>query len=526
MAGSALEGQNQLKVLIGFVGLAVVAALLAYSVSGERYSLMTFLLAAIGFVIVFPFPKLAVVFVVIFAQFQYLFTGYLGTLISLPVLPVFFQWLDDIVLLALLMNLVFTKLIKGRDEPMEKAPGLLPLALLFLVGLISARLNGVPFIIGLIGQRYVFEMVVLYLAIVNLDFDERYLRGIVYLLLGIGVFQAVMGGIEFVDSYHMYAAGNHDIVQGTWGGGSANNLGIFFLCLAAIVLARMRERWIVRRAVLLGVFVVLLVLTSSRTGIVLMPLVFFFIFREKLKNPKYWVTTSIALIFLVGSLIFYYKNTQAEVSRDLGADEFEFQIMGRTGVIPVLQDALDVNSIFPPLGAGPGTYLSELGQRRSSEFHLYVLYRLAQTQQVAWAFIQASYAVLWMEYGIVGLLLFGAVLWRLFYFAWKEEKNIQSPFWKDYFRALQAILVTYALVGGILAIWTQFQMNVYLWLFAALGVRYVVLQRRKAARMTAQLPKSTEETSPQRLPVQGDRVRGPTADERRWPRRKGTQFGI
>lgn len=483
MAESSSEGKGYV-VLGGSVGLALVAALLAYSVSGERYSLMTFLLAAIGFVIVFPFPKLAVVFVIVFAQFQYLFTGIFGTLISLPVLPVFFQWLDDIVLLSLLLNLVFTKLIKGGEDPMEKAPGLLPLALLFLVGLVSARLNGVSLIIGLIGQRYVFEMVVLYLAIINLDFDERYLRGVVYLLLGIGVFQAVMGLIEFVDRYHMYAAGNHDIVQGTWGGGSANNLGIFFLCLAAIVLARMRERWHARRAILLGVFVVLLVLTSSRTGIVLMPLVFLFVIREKLKSPKYWIAAGAAVIFFAGSLVLYYRNTQAEASRDLGADEFEFQLASRTGVIPLLSQVLQYNSTFPLFGAGPSTYLTEFGRRRSSEFYTQVE-RLAVTRQVSLAFIQASYAVLWMEYGIVGLILFGVVLWRLFRFAWKEGRNIESPFWKDYFRALQAIIIVYALVGGVFAIWTQFQMNVYLWLFPALGVRYMVLQRRKAARMTA-----------------------------------------
>src|SRR4030042_3888855 len=106
MAESSSEGKGWL-VLVGSVGLALVAALLAYSVSGEQYGLMTFLLAAIGFVIVFPFPKLAVVVVLVFAQFQYLFTGYYGTLISLPVLPVFFQWLDDIVLLALPLHLVF-----------------------------------------------------------------------------------------------------------------------------------------------------------------------------------------------------------------------------------------------------------------------------------------------------------------------------------------------------------------------------------------------------------------------------------
>ncbi|MDP2899260.1 MAG: O-antigen ligase family protein, partial [bacterium] len=491
----------------------------------EQYGLMTFLLAAIGFVIVFPFPKLAVAFVIVFAQFQYLFTGRFGTLISLPVLPVFFQWLDDIVLLALLLNLVFTKLIKGRDEPMEKAPGLLPLGLLFGVGLMSARLNGVSFINGLIGQRYVFEMVVLYLAIINLDFDERYLRGVVYLLLGIGVFQAFMGLIEFVDRYHMYAAGNHDIVQGTWGGGSANNLGIFFLCLAAIVLARMREGWILRRPALLGVFVALVVLTSSRTAIVLMPLVFLFVFREKLKNPRYWLAIGAPLVFLAGSLLLYYRNTQAKASRDLGAAEFEFQVASRTGVIPLLSQVLRYNSSFPLFGAGPSTYLTEFGRRQSSEFYMEVE-RLAVTRQVSPAFIQASYAVLWMEYGIVGLVLFLIVLWQLFRFACKEEKRAQSPFWKDYFRALQAILIIYILVGGVFAIWTQFQMNVYLWLFPALGVRYVVLQRRKAARMTAQLPKSTEETSPRRLPVQGDGVRGPTADERRWPRRKGTEFGI
>ena len=499
MAESSSEGKAWL-VLFAAVGLAFVGWLLGYSVSGERYGLMTLILAAIGFVIVFPFPKLAVVFVISFAQFQYLFTGYYGTLISLPVLPVFFQWLDDIVLLALFLNLVLTKLMKGRDEPMEKAPGLLALAVLFGIGLISARLNGLSFIVGLVGQRYVFEMVVLYLAIVNLDYDERFLRGVVYLLLGIGVFQAIMGLVEFVDRYHMYAAGNHDIVQGTWGGGSANNLGIFFLCLAAIVLSRMRERWDMRRAILLSVFVVMMVLTSSRTAIVLMPFVFLFVLREKLKNPKYWVAATAALVFFLGSLLFYYRYTRAEASRDLGASEFEFQIRSRTSVIPSLNEALKANSSFPPLGAGPGTYLGEFGRRRQSDLYLYVLYRLTQTQQVTWTFIQASYAVLWMEYGVVGMLLFLLVLWRLFQFAWKHEKKAPSPFWKDYLRALQAILVIYVVGGAVFALWTQFQMNVYLWLFAALGVRYAVLQRRKEVRAAQRAP-ADEESHPWQPPL-------------------------
>ncbi len=509
MAELAAGSEDRIKILAGLIGLSVLASALALALATQNIGLATLLIAAIGFVVVFPFPKLAVVIVVLFAQIQYLFTGFYGTLISHPVFPVSFQWLDDIVLLALFFNLLLTKLLKGKDQPLEKAPGLIPLALLFLVGLMSARLNGVPLVAGLLGQRYVFEMVVLYLAIINLDFNERFLRGLIYLLLAIGVFQAGVGLLEFVRKYPLYAAGNHDIVQGTWGGGSANNLGLFFLFLSSIVLSRMRRGWRGRNAVLLGIYVILLVLTSSRTAIVLLPFVFLFILRDQLKDPKYWIVAAAGFAFMAGALVFYYRNMETEVGKDLGAGEFSFQIMGRTGVIPIMGNVLHANSNFPLFGAGPSTYLTELGRRRSSDLYMQVE-ALARTREVAQAFIQASYAVIWMEYGLVGLVLFGAVLWRLFHFAWRHEKKMKTPFWQDYFRALQAIIIVNALAGGIFPLWTHFQMNVYLWLFPAIGVRCVVLQRRTETQ-AARTVGLEEESTGDRLSIL-PRLRHVTAD--------------
>jgi len=494
MAELTLEKENQIKILAGLIGLAAVAAVLAYSVSTENIGLLTLLVAGIGFVVVFPFPRLAVVIVILFAQVQYMFTGYYGVLIHRPVFPVSFQWLDDIVLIALLVNLTLTKLLKGRDQPLEKAPALLPLALLFMVGVVSARLNGVPLVTGLIGQRYVFEMVVLYLAIVNLDFNERFLRGLVYLLLGIGVFQAAVGIFEFVNKYDLYAAGNHDVVQGTWGGGSANHLGVYFLCLAAMVLARLRHGWHGPKALLLGAFVILLVLTSSRTAILLMPLVFVLVLRERLKSPKYWIAAATALIFFTGCLAFYYRNTEAEVARDLGTDELAFQFNVRTQVIPSMAHVLNANSTFPLFGAGPGTYLTAAGAFFGSKMYMQVqsMWRTGQISR----FISASYAVVWMEYGIAGLVLFGMALGSLFLFAREQERKVQSLFWSDYFRALQAIIVVYALAGGVFPLWTHFQTNVYLWLFPAIGVRHVILERRAAVQAAHLVSEKHGRTSP------------------------------
>ena len=502
-------GQNLVR-LGGAVGLALLGAALAAAIAAQNILLATALLALIGFVVVFPFPRLAVVIVILFAQVQYLFTSPYGSLVSYPIFPTAFQWLDEMVLLALLGNLTLTKLLKGRDRPLEKAPALMPLALLFGVGVLSARLNGIPLLTGLLGQRYVFEMVILYLAIINLDLDERFLRGLIYLLLGIGVFQAAVGILEFAHKFRLYTAGNHDIVQGTWGGGSANHVGVFFLCLAALVAARLRRRWYGPTAALFGIYLVLLCLTSCRSGIVLAPLVVLFVLREWLKYPKSWIALALGLIFLTASLAFYYRNTDAEITEDLGVEEFNYQVMGRTSVIPVMSQVLRNYSRFAALGAGPGTYLTAMGGIHGSDMYREVE-AMARTGQVVAPFITASYAVVWMEYGVVGLALFGVVLLCLFMFAWRQEKLVQSLFWKDYFRALQAIIVVYALIGGIFPLWTHFMTNIYLWLFPAIGVRYVVLQRRMAAQ-AARAVTQPEATILQERPIR--RGLGASAVER------------
>jgi hypothetical protein len=469
--------KQRLLVVAGLVVAIAAMTLFAISVAKQDIFMVMILTALAGFVIVFPFPKLAIVIVILFAQIQYLFTSYYGSLFSYPILPRPFQWLDEVVLLALLGHLALRKMLK--KESLERVPGLVLLAVLFAVGLASTKLNEIGLRNGLIGQRWVFEMVILYLAITNLDLDERFLRNLVYLLLGIGVFQAAVGILEFVARFRLYAAGNHDIVQGTWGGGSANRIGIFFLCLSAVALARLRRRLDAPKAMLFSIYILLLVLSSCRTGIVLAPAVILFVLREKLKNPKYWIAATIALVFLAAMLAFYYKNTDAELGKDLGGDEVTFQLMGRTGVIPVMAQVLRDNSKFPPFGAGPGTYFAPAGEIFESKIFMQVT-SMTQTRTVVAPFMSASYAVVWMEYGIVGLILFVMILLRFFVFAWRTEKSVVSLFWKDYLRALQAIILIYTLVGGVFALWTHFQSSIYLWLFSAIGVRYGILEKQRA----------------------------------------------
>jgi len=489
-SGSEEKQALAVLILVGVVAAAVLAAFLGSSLVAQNIGQLALFLAAVGFVVSFPFPKLAIVLVILFGQIQYLFTGWYGTLISAPIFPPIFQTLDEVILLALLGNLILTKLLK--KQPLDKAPALIPLTALFIVGVVSARLNDVPVLTGLVGQRYVFEMAILYLAIINLDLSERYLRSLVYLLLGIGIVQGIVGILEFIDKYRLYMGGNHDIVQGTWGGGSANYIGIFFFCLAVIALARLRRNWHGPTGALLGFFMLMLVLTSCRTGIVLAPLVFLFVLRDKLKNPKYWIAAATGLVFLFGCLVFYYRNTEAEAVHDLGSSEFVFQFAERTRVIPVMSQILGTNSAFPLLGASPGTYRTRTGDIYGSKMYLQVE-SMIRTQEVVAPFIDASYAIVWMEYGIVGLILFGLALLRMFSHAWRHEKIIKSFFWQDYFRALQAILFIYAFVGGIFALWTHFQSNIYLWVFAAIGVKYVALQKR-AARQARQIIHTEEET--------------------------------
>ncbi len=487
------EEKQSLALLILFVTVAVALALaiLATSIAKQDVLRLMVFLSVVGFVVVFPFPKAAVVIVILFVQVLYLLTSFYGSLISYPVLPPLFASLREVVLLALLGNLTLTKLL--RKQAPEKSPGLIPLGLLFMVGFISGRLNDVPTLTGLVGQRYVFEMVILYLAIVNLDLSERFLRSLIYLILAIGVFQGIIGIIEFIDKYRLYMAGNHDIVQGTWGGGSANAIGIFFLCLSFIVLARLRRAWHGVIGAVLGFYVLMLVLSSCRTGIVLAPLAFLFVLREKLRNPKYWIAMAVALVFLVGSLVFYYRNTEAQAARDLGGSEFVFQVTERTRVIPIMGQVLRNNAAFPLLGAGPGTYRTRTGDIYGSKMYLQVE-AMVRTEEVVAPFIDTSYAVVWMEYGVVGLVLFGLAMVRLFFFAWREERFIRSFFWRDYFRALQAIILIYAFVGGIFALWTHFQSNIYLWVFSAIGVRYSILRKREA-RQAARAVHSEQEAA-------------------------------
>jgi len=299
-----------------------------------------------------------------------------------------------------------------------------------------------------------------------------------------------MGLLEFGWKYRLYMAGNHDIVQGTWGGGSGNHLGVFFLCLSAIVLARLRRGWQGPKALLFGAFVLLMVLSSSRSAILISPLVFMFVLREKMKNPQYWIVAVTVVVFLAATLAFYYRNTDAEVGRDLGSDQIVFQLRSRTGVIPIMSQALRENSSFPPFGSGPGTYLSPTGGFYDSKIYMQIE-SMIRTEEVIHPFISASYGVVWVEYGIVGLILFAMVFVRFFFFAWQQEKVIESFFWKDYFRALQAIVIVYAVVGGIFPLWTHFQMSIYLWLFPAIGVRYVVLSRQRAAKAAEPHPSTS-----------------------------------
>lgn len=436
-------------------------------------------LAGVPIVVVFfSFPRMAVIAVILFAQIQYTFTT-INDYLFPRVLPMSFQWGDEPILVALLAALVFGRIVKGRS--LHSTPINKPFFLFCFFTVASIIINMNPFLQSVYGLKYVFQMIILYFAIVNMDFDEKFLRKLRNLILGIAIFQAVFGTFGFGVNFKLFVMGNRDVFHGTWGGGSSNKLGLFFLMMSCFMLGQLKYKFRMKYMVLTGMFMFCLVLTSARIAILLTPIALGLVLRKRLFKDFATVVrfAMILIVLLVGLYYYYIYNTPEEVRVELSPQSIWMNLSQRLSYIPVVLDIQRTYSDFWPIGTGVGTYgIGGAWFQSPIQEEVSELMWLGIINPTAWT--GSSVASVFVEHGPVGLLLMFYMLIKLWFFSLRAEKAETDPYWKGYYAGLAGVLFLNIATAMIEGPWHSYLQNTYLWFFAGIACRHWVLRKTMA----------------------------------------------
>jgi len=268
------------------VGAAVVVVLYLYTNAfftfffpSEQPELLRFVLLGAPFaVLFFLFPRFALV-VLAFSVFTF---DWLSSYVKL--VPREFTWFTDFIVVILLVRHLLL-LPRVRMRPVSVAEKWIGGLLVFVI--FSALVNQTPMSTALIGLRVSLKYLLLFVVLCSLDLEEKFCRGLLYLLFVIALIQIPISAIEL--KFHPpREIDPWDLMGGTFGLQGTGVLSVFLLGWIAFLMAIMTER---RRLRLGLLFLILLFCIPPILGegkaffFVLVPLTLFMLRREWLRRP-------------------------------------------------------------------------------------------------------------------------------------------------------------------------------------------------------------------------------------------------
>lgn len=403
----------------------------------------------------------------------------------LQVLPREATWLSDILIMILVLRTVL--FMAARRVTLIKIERLIAVLLAYAV--FTSVLNGVDKSSMVAGARFGFRYVMLFLAAYHLNVTPRFLKGYVYLLFGIALFQLPVVISQFRD----VGWASPDEISGTFGRGGTTGMGLFLIVLVAYLVARMLEESRVRVSylVIIAVMSIPPILGEIKFFFLFIPLLVAVMVRKVLlRRPALTVG-----LFLLAAILILGVDYIVTTTRGWQADRkplvmlFDLPRYFRHGMETAEYGRYDRPFQYSQairLGrADPKTGLFGHGVGSNTESFAFGTSSPTLDLFSQWDMTSlGTMGVIWLftEYGLVGLILFFYLLWLMF----RRGKVLLASEDRQeriYGRTLEAIVVTYTVWNFYGGAWQLDSISIGFWPLAAMLVRlsYQVEARRKLA---------------------------------------------
>ena len=376
------------------------------------------------------------------------------------------RYANEVLILILFLGLVLNNVIV-RDKFRNHSFDLL-FILFGLAALISGQINGVPPKIVVLGIKNLVRYVLLFYLIIDSDLSQKFIKKLIWLLIGIAVFEAVLGisqaliGGSWVELFApkdvvlggevLRVADLGSRVQNSKVFGTTERytlLGNFLnymICIGIGLYYYLRNK---KRMLFLivGIMFIGLIFTSSRMawfGTYLGIGYILFHTRKSRVFPYFAVPILLTLVGLgiVGSIDFFSGEAgESLISRYFTIFTPDYiDVVSTTGRLFVVFNTLpQVLLHYPLFGLGPGTIASEVCQIYPQYSHAEWLnldpIAMIATGDVGWIALIA-------QLGLVGTTIFVTIFYKLFRITYFNFKNCSDPFFKGLSLGVLAVLIS------------------------------------------------------------------------------------
>lgn len=385
-------------------------------------------------------------------------------------------WLKEISVILLFTSAMAQALRRRRFvRPMLLVP------LLLIVGacLLSALLNGVSALTLTLGLRNYLRYALLYLALVQFEFDERQRRGLLMVMLAIAVAQIPVSVFQFLFTSH----GNPDRITGTLGPGMSGVLTLWLtLCSALVLFWAVREKkfswaWLL---LALAMFVPTL-LNETKVGFFLIPGMGLWVAARQFgwrRIGRAAVIVGLVAAVVATSLAVYqrlYAGKVYDLNYIRAYLSAEYETGGRLNRLAAATLATELvgrSAQALAVGYGPGTAsASSIAGGAGSVFSEFGSLSIDDT-------FLARYTI---ELGILGWAALGTLIFSAYMLVRRARQLQLGPWWYAAAEsALFAGLVQVAL-SFYTATWVADSLALFFWLCAALADSAISEARSRVA---------------------------------------------
>ncbi|WP_240374367.1 O-antigen ligase family protein [Bacillus piscicola] len=423
------------------------------------------------------FLLLATVLLVVWSSFELLFTRIWNN--WLPIVPTLLGYAGEGLLLLMAAIVIFHPEI-GRKHLIErwKNPLNKSLAIFFVFVLFSLFVNNVPFAQGIFGVRALFQFLILFFILLALDIPSRWVQRLFYIIIGLGVMQAIIGIFQIVlriplplrntEERRSIAIGEEIRAFGLMD--SSNTLGGYLVAVLLLLVTYVfvYRKQISKKQMLLFSFIGLILLTGlgltfSRQAFLALIGCFGLIGLIFRKNKAFRVmlygAIGLGVVFVVGyalALMFLEGFAQRNL--------YTLDLSKNYRYLIVLS-GLTVFTFSPVFGVGPGMFGSNAAFVFNSKFHQFMHEDLPTTMKT----VDNNALYVLVEYGIIGVLLLAVIFVAILKTVGKMTSSL-----KEEHRWLALFIITFTvawlLMGTLSTAWENHQIALFFWLFLGIAV--------------------------------------------------------
>ncbi len=424
MLDSLINRKNSFLIFV----FLFIPFVLSYAIVHQNYNIM-FVAATIflGFIILRS--NIISISIILFILF---FGNWLE---ALGLLPGQFIWLVEVIILLLFLKAIAFKIFKGEKINLN----LIWIVLLFLVvSLISFILNNASAIHAVLFLRVLFRYYLLFLAVLNLDFDKKSMK----LLNNIIIFLFIIQIPTAVVKLFIYGQGETAIGTYAFHGGTYSTviplISVSFL-IAFYFFYKPSKLYIL----LVFSFIAFGLIGGKRAVIILVPIVIIFLgfyMRDRLKNVLKYFFVGIVIILLTGYFSMKFVptlNPQRRAGGEIDIRHLKNFITGYTMsmqngrsegrmstliiVFNTLRDNGLENLFF---GLGPGSYIETrfegLKTTIKEEGELPINYGITG---LTWFALQT---------GLIGAFIYLSLFYIILIKCLRYYRLEKSPYWKSF----------------------------------------------------------------------------------------------